>query len=128
MGISLIATGAQIVLLNHIQSHWYADQLCGAHAVVSLIALDVVKVRLMNDKHRHLDGVVHCVKNILLHEGPLAFYKGFGMCWGRVRSFITGFYVFTLTKISTVGYTYGRQLLSVRASQTLTWNRPSMTQ
>jgi hypothetical protein len=46
---------------------------------------DVVKVRLMTDKNRQLNGVMHCVKTILVNEGPIAFYKGFGMCWGRVR-------------------------------------------
>ena len=56
--------------------------------VISRSPPDVVKVRLMNDKHRHIEGVVHCIKNILLHEGPMAFYKGFGMCWGRVSSII----------------------------------------
>lgn len=61
--------------------------------IILISTLDVVKVRLMTDKHRQINGVVHCVKNILLHEGPLAFYKGFGMCWGRVRSFVVPTFV-----------------------------------
>ena len=40
----------------------------------------------MTDKHRQFNGTWHCVKNILMHEGPLAFFKGFGMCWGRVSA------------------------------------------
>lgn len=40
----------------------------------------------MTDKNRQLNGVVHCVKTILVNEGPMAFYKGFSMCWGRVRA------------------------------------------
>ena len=58
----------------------------------SSMYIDVVKVRLMTDKNRQLNGVFHCIKDILMHEGPLAFYKGFGMCWGRVR-FIVPFYL-----------------------------------
>lgn len=56
-----------------------------ATAKLTPFAPDVVKVRLMTDKHRQLNGVFHCVKTILVNEGPMAFYKGFSMCWGRVR-------------------------------------------
>ena len=47
--------------------------------------VDVVKVRLMTDKNRQLRGVFHTAKTILVNEGPMAFYKGFSMCWARVR-------------------------------------------
>lgn len=50
--------------------------------------IDVVKVRLMTDKHRQLNGVFHGVKTIFVNEGPMAFYKGFGMCWARVRTML----------------------------------------
>ena len=46
---------------------------------------DVVKVRVMNDKERQFKGISDCVRTFLRKEGPLAFYKGFGMCWARVR-------------------------------------------
>lgn len=45
---------------------------------------DVVKVRLMTDKHHKFSGALDCARKVLLHEGPMAFYKGFSMCWGRV--------------------------------------------
>lgn len=48
--------------------------------------VDVVKVRLMNDKARQFTGVVDCIRDIISKEGPLAFYKGFGMCWARVSA------------------------------------------
>ena len=58
------------------------------HATICGLAehahIDVVKVRLMTDKHRQLNGVIHGVKTILVNEGFMAFYKGFGMCWARV--------------------------------------------
>lgn len=50
--------------------------------------LDVVKVRLMSDKERQLNGVMDCIRKIMAREGPLAFYKGFGMCWARVSVFV----------------------------------------
>lgn len=50
------------------------------------ICLDVVKVRLMNDSGHVYKGVPDCVRTIMTREGPLAFYKGFGMCWARVSS------------------------------------------
>ena len=38
----------------------------------------------MNDSARAYKGVPDCVRTIITREGPLAFYKGFGMCWARV--------------------------------------------
>ena len=64
---------------------------------VADVLADVVKVRLMTDKTKQFHGVVHCVRTILVNEGPLAFYKGFGMCWGRVRIFVTTADNLTLT-------------------------------
>jgi hypothetical protein len=48
---------------------------------------DVIKVRIHNDKERRYRGVVHCMR-VTAREGPLAFYKGFGMCWARVSACI----------------------------------------
>ena len=39
----------------------------------------------MTDKHRQFNGLLHCARQVLTQEGPMAFYKGFGMCWARVR-------------------------------------------
>lgn len=46
--------------------------------------VDVIKVRVHSDKERRYKGVFDCVRIMLKNEGPLAFYKGFGMCWARV--------------------------------------------
>lgn len=55
-------------------------------AIPDVCFSDVVKVRLMTDKNREIQGVMHCIRTILVKEGPMAFYKGFGMCWGRVSA------------------------------------------
>ena len=47
--------------------------------------VDVVKVRVMNDRERQFKTVFDCVRIILKQEGPMAFYKGFSMCWARVH-------------------------------------------
>jgi hypothetical protein len=44
----------------------------------------VIKVRVHSDKERRYKGVFDCVRVMLKNEGPMAFYKGFGMCWARV--------------------------------------------
>lgn len=65
-------------MVGIVESRYYA------HHALSFI--DVVKVRLMNDKERRYQGVSDCVKQIVQKEGPKAFYKGFGMCWARVSA------------------------------------------
>jgi len=67
-----------------IELHLTASLFAGLFCSITSNPVDVVKVRLMTDKHRQLHGVFDCIKQIMLHEGPLAFYKGFGMCWGRL--------------------------------------------
>lgn len=47
-------------------------------------AVDVVKVRLMNDRAHAYRGALHCTASLLANEGPLALYKGFTMCWLRL--------------------------------------------
>ncbi|TFY65135.1 hypothetical protein EVG20_g5697 [Dentipellis fragilis] len=66
----------------------------GVHVAASMIAgfvcsvvsnpVDVVKVRVMNDKDGVYRGVVDCVRRMVLEEGVGSFYKGFGMCWARL--------------------------------------------
>ncbi|CCL99872.1 uncharacterized protein FIBRA_01897 [Fibroporia radiculosa] len=63
--------------------HFTASMIAGLVCSITSNPVDVVKVRLMNDKKREYLGVSDCVKIILKREGPLAFYKGFGMCWAR---------------------------------------------
>ena len=46
---------------------------------------DVIKVRLMNDKTHQYKGAFDCIRQVMVNEGPFGFYKGFGMCWARVR-------------------------------------------
>ncbi|KAF8313201.1 mitochondrial carrier [Clavulina sp. PMI_390] len=57
-----------------------------AGLVVSMASnpVDVIKVRIMNDTTSRYRGILHCVSDVFRFEGPLAFYKGFGMCWARL--------------------------------------------
>ncbi len=90
---------------------------------------DVVKVRLMTDTHRELNGVLHCVRSILVHEGPLAFFKGFGMCWGRVSASrscasLPQIAVAHPSPAPLAGYAHDRELLGFRAPQRAVRHRP----
>ncbi|KAI0093377.1 mitochondrial carrier [Irpex rosettiformis] len=67
-----------------IQLHMTASLFAGLFCSITSNPVDVVKVRSMTDKTKQFHGVVHCIRTILVNEGPLAFYKGFGMCWGRL--------------------------------------------
>jgi len=64
--------------------HLTASLFAGAFCSITSNPVDVVKVRLMNDKERKINGVLDCVKTIMTREGPMAFFKGFGMCWARL--------------------------------------------
>ncbi|KAH9915696.1 mitochondrial carrier [Fomitopsis serialis] len=64
--------------------HFVASMFAGLVCSITSNPVDVVKVRLMNDSGREYQGVSDCVRNIMAKEGPLAFYKGFGMCWARL--------------------------------------------
>jgi len=64
--------------------HFVASMFAGLVCSITSNPVDVVKVRLMNDSGREYRGVSDCVRNIMAEEGPLAFYKGFGMCWARL--------------------------------------------
>lgn len=64
--------------------HFVASMFAGLFCSITSNPVDVVKVRLMNDKAREFHGVSDCVKSIIRREGFLAFYKGFGMCWARL--------------------------------------------
>ncbi|EPQ54225.1 mitochondrial carrier [Gloeophyllum trabeum ATCC 11539] len=64
--------------------HLTASLFAGLFCSITSNPVDVVKVRVMNDKERRYKGVVDCVRSIMVNEGPLAFFKGFGMCWARL--------------------------------------------
>ena len=86
-------------LALHFTASMFAGFICSvtSNPVGSFIALfslviglkcarvDVVKVRVMNDKERKFKSVLDCVRTMLRQEGPMAFYKGFSMCWARVH-------------------------------------------
>ncbi|CAL1707462.1 unnamed protein product [Somion occarium] len=71
------------ILEEGIGLHLTASLFAGLVCSITSNPVDVVKVRLMTDKNRQLNGVLDCIKKIIVNEGPLAFFKGFGMCWGR---------------------------------------------
>jgi len=64
--------------------HFTCSMVAGLICSITSNPVDVVKVRIMNDKERRYKGVVDCVKTIMINEGPLAFWKGFSMCWARL--------------------------------------------
>jgi len=66
--------------------HLAASLFAGLFCSITSNPVDVVKVRIMNDKTRQYRGIGHCVRTILANEGPTAFYKGFLMCWARLGS------------------------------------------
>ncbi|CAE6427480.1 unnamed protein product [Rhizoctonia solani] len=69
----------------HLTSSLFAGLVCS----IASNPVDVIKVRLMNDHERMYRGVTDCVIKTLRKEGPLAYYKGFSMCWVRLGSHTT---------------------------------------
>ena len=47
-------------------------------------AVDVIKVRLMNDSAKQYKSAIHAVGLLLKNEGPFALYKGLGACITRL--------------------------------------------
>ncbi|THH08900.1 hypothetical protein EW146_g8845 [Bondarzewia mesenterica] len=64
--------------------HFTASMFAGFICSVTSNPVDVVKVRVMNDNGRQYRSVSDCIKKIVTKEGPMAFFKGFGMCWARL--------------------------------------------
>ncbi|KDQ52900.1 hypothetical protein JAAARDRAFT_39847 [Jaapia argillacea MUCL 33604] len=80
--------------------HLTASLFAGLFCSITSNPIDVVKVRVMNDKERKFKGVFDCVRSIIVKEGPLAFYKGFGMCWARLGTHtIVSFLVFERVRL-----------------------------
>ncbi|KAG8715331.1 hypothetical protein FRC11_004633 [Ceratobasidium sp. 423] len=69
----------------HLTSSLFAGLVCS----IASNPVDVIKVRLMNDHERMYRGVSDCIIKTFRKEGPLAYYKGFGMCWIRLGSHTT---------------------------------------
>merc|ERR1719228_954006 len=50
--------------------------LAGAASVLGNTPLDVVKTRMQSLDAKKYKGTIDCAKQIMIHEGPKAFYKG----------------------------------------------------
>lgn len=72
------------VMQESLALHFTASMFAGFICSVTSNPVDVVKVRVMNDKERKYRNVLDCVRTMLKQEGPMAFYKGFSMCWARL--------------------------------------------
>jgi solute carrier family 25 uncoupling protein 8/9 len=66
--------------------HVAASSVSGLLCSIVSNPIDVVKVRLMNDRTRQYSGMLHCIVRTFKSEGFLAFYKGFMPCWTRLGS------------------------------------------
>ncbi|BGP37543.1 hypothetical protein JCM10450v2_001458 [Rhodotorula kratochvilovae] len=67
-----------------IRTHLVASGIAGFCCSAASNPVDVVKVRVMNDRTGQYRGAIHCAALLLKNEGPLAFYKGFSMCFWRL--------------------------------------------
>ncbi|EIN11785.1 mitochondrial carrier [Punctularia strigosozonata HHB-11173 SS5] len=72
------------VMREGIALHSVSSMVAGLFCSITSNPIDVIKVRLMNDKDHKYRGTMDCVRSIVTKEGPLALYKGFGMCWARL--------------------------------------------
>ncbi|KAI0779878.1 hypothetical protein C8Q74DRAFT_1456295 [Fomes fomentarius] len=71
------------IMQEGVPLHFVASTFAGLFCSITSNPVDVVKVRLMNDKTHQYKGTFDCIRQVIVHEGPLGFYKGFGMCWAR---------------------------------------------
>ncbi|BGP53618.1 hypothetical protein JCM8202v2_001185 [Rhodotorula sphaerocarpa] len=67
-------------LPTHLAASGFAGFCCSATSN----PIDVVKVRMMTDSSGTYRNALHCAATTLKNEGPLAFYKGFSMCFWRL--------------------------------------------
>lgn len=72
------------IMQEGVPLHFVASTFAGFFCSVTSNPVDVVKVRMMNDKTHQFKGAFDCVRQVLVKEGPFGFYKGFGMCWARL--------------------------------------------
>ncbi|PWN29109.1 mitochondrial carrier, partial [Jaminaea rosea] len=87
--------------------HVAASMVAGLVCSLASSPVDVIKVRVMNvaaDSASH-ESALTLLNSLLRTEGPLALWKGFGMCWARLG---------THTTISLVLFEYFRGLLGIK--------------
>ncbi|EIW62568.1 mitochondrial carrier [Trametes versicolor FP-101664 SS1] len=72
------------IMQEGVPLHLVASTFAGLFCSITSNPVDVVKVRLMNDKKHEFRGAFDCIRQVLAREGPFGFYKGFGMCWARL--------------------------------------------
>ncbi|KAI8990742.1 mitochondrial carrier [Trametes punicea] len=72
------------IMQEGVPLHLVASTFAGLFCSVTSNPVDVVKVRLMNDKKHEYRGSFDCVRQVMVKEGPFGFFKGFGMCWARL--------------------------------------------
>ncbi|KAK4050038.1 hypothetical protein OIO90_005228 [Microbotryomycetes sp. JL221] len=65
-------------------THFAASGVAGFVCSATSSPVDVVKVRMMSSQGSNYRNALHCTASILKNEGPLAFYKGFTMCFLRL--------------------------------------------
>lgn len=61
--------------------HFSSSMVAGLFCSLASQPVDVIKVRVMQDRSSN---AVSLVTSLLKNEGPMALYKGFGMCWARL--------------------------------------------
>ncbi|GAA5910095.1 hypothetical protein JCM6882_006514 [Rhodosporidiobolus microsporus] len=66
------------------RTHLAASAIAGFCCSAASNPVDVIKVRMMTDKTGQYNNAIHCAALLLKHEGPLAFFKGFTMCFTRL--------------------------------------------
>ncbi|GAA5854756.1 hypothetical protein JCM8547_004060 [Rhodosporidiobolus lusitaniae] len=66
------------------QTHLVASAIAGFVCSAASNPVDVIKVRMMTDKTGQYSNAIHCAALLLKNEGPLAFMKGFSMCFARL--------------------------------------------
>ncbi|KAG0099517.1 hypothetical protein BGZ93_007275 [Podila epicladia] len=70
--------------------HFVASTVAGLVCSISTSPIDTVKVRYMNQqfnaqgKGALYSSAIDCAVKTISHEGPMALYKGFLMCWLRL--------------------------------------------
>ncbi|GJN88142.1 hypothetical protein Rhopal_001098-T1 [Rhodotorula paludigena] len=67
-----------------IRTHVAASGIAGFCCSAASNPIDVIKVRMMTDKTGQYRNALHCAALLLKNEGPLAYYKGFSMCFWRL--------------------------------------------
>ncbi|CAO1631443.1 unnamed protein product [Parajaminaea phylloscopi] len=67
-----------------IKLHFSASMVAGFVCSAASSPVDVVKVRIMSTSAKTGESSLTLLSSLLRQEGPLALWKGFGMCWARL--------------------------------------------